>query len=182
MNVLLLPFMLLAAAGFVLSAAVHGLSIAGMRIPGAGLVWTLHMGIFVVWIPAVLVSLGSTRHASRKEYWRVVLAGCPVSMRRGLYVLFGYAVLNFVIFLVTTVNLPKSPNRAALPSVIRAFSGHWMAFYAAAFAILFSRIHAPDRPRERKCPQGHAVSPTAGYCPECGLALSAPLVNPGRGG
>ncbi len=164
--------MVLAAVGLVLSVAAHAMSIAGIQIPGGGLVWALHMGIFVVWIPAVLVSLRSTRHASRKDYWKVVLAGRPVWMRRGLYVLFGYAVLNFVIFLATTANLPKSHGGGALPSVVRGFSGHWMAFYAAAFAVLYSRVHAPDIYRERKCPQGHVVSPMTGYCPECGRAVS----------
>jgi len=60
----------------------------------------------------------------------------------------------------------------APPSVVRGFSGHWMIFYGAAFAVLYSRIHAPELYRERKCPQGHTASPTARFCSECGYDFS----------
>lgn len=144
------------------------MALAGAVIPGGKLVWGLHIGIFVVWIPAMYVSMRTTRLANRKDFWKVALAGCPDWMRRGLYVLFGYAALNFVIFMATTAGEHKQPTGDAPPSVVRGFSGHWMVFYGAAFAILYSRIHAPQFYRERKCPQGHDVSPAARYCSECG--------------
>lgn len=88
----------------------------------------------------------------------------------------------FAMKMTNTVNLPKSHGGAAPPAVIRGFSGHWMAFYAAAFALLYSRVHAPEFHRERRCPQGHPVSPTAGYCPACGLAVPAPIQGPNPAG
>jgi hypothetical protein len=42
----LVPFMLLAALGFILSVAVHVASIAGIAIPGGQSVMLLHIGIF----------------------------------------------------------------------------------------------------------------------------------------
>lgn len=173
MKTTLYPFMVLAACGIALSIAAHFMALAGVPIPGGGLVWVLHAGIFVVWVPAVLVSLKMTRHASRKDLWKVALAGCPEWMRRSLYVLFGYAMLNFILFFVTTAGQPRKDHQnSSSPEVIRGFSGHWMIFYGVAFAIFYSRIHSPELYRERKCPQGHSSAPTARFCSECGHDFS----------
>ena len=162
--------MVLAAGGFILSVAAHLAALAGIAVPGGGLVWALHIGIFVVWIPTVLVSSRITRYSNRRDFWKTALAGCPPWMRRALYIVFGYALLNFILFIASTSGHPK-PVGAAPPSVIRGFSGHWMVFYGAAFATLYSVTHAPYLLRERRCPQGHAVAPTARFCPECGYAF-----------
>ena len=55
-------------------------------------------------------------------------------MRRFFYVLVGYAVLNFILFIATTGGHPKQRTAEAAPSVIRGFSGHWMIFYCAALS------------------------------------------------
>lgn len=162
--------MFLAALGFILSVTAHVMALAGIPFPGGGLVWGLHIGIFVVWIPAVIVGNRATRYSNRKDYWKTTTAGCPLWMRRALYVLFYYAIINFILFIVSTAGEPKTTG-AAPPSVIRGFSGHWMIFYGAAFATLYSAIHAPRLLRECKCPQGHSVAPTDRFCPECGSAL-----------
>jgi hypothetical protein len=173
MKVILYPFMVLAGFGLALSIAAHCMALAGVPIPGGRLVWGLHIGIFVVWIPTVLTSMQTTRYANRKDFWKVALAGCPLWMRRAGYILFGYAILNFIVFMATTANQSKQQQIGdAPPSVVRGFSGHWMIFYGAAFAVLYSRIHAPELYRERKCPQGHTASPTARFCSECGYAFS----------
>ena len=145
MKAILYPFMLLAEFGLALSIAAHCMALAGTPIPGGKLVWGLHVGIFVVWIPAVLTSMQVTRYANRKDFWKIALVGCPIWMRRAFYVLFAYAILNFLVFMATTASQPKRPTGDAAPSVVRGFSGHWMIFYGAAFAILYSRIHAPQR-------------------------------------
>ncbi len=119
-----------------------------------------------------------TRYASRRDSWKVALEGCPIWMRRALYGLFGYAILNFIIFIVTTGGGSNQPPGDAPPSVVRGFSGHWMFFYGAAFAILYSRIHLENLYRPRKCPQGHDASPTARYCPECGYRFPNETSNP----
>jgi hypothetical protein len=169
MNFVLYPFMLLATFGFALSVVAHLAGLAGVAIPGGGQVWALHVGIFVVWLPTVLVGKRIARYSNRKDFWKVVLAGCPAWMRAAVLLLFGYAFLNFLLFIVNTIG--HSPAGAAPPSVIRGFSGHWMLFYGVAFATFYSAIHAPHLLRERKCLSGHAVSPTARFCPECGYAF-----------
>jgi len=158
--------MLLAACGLMLSIVAHGMALLGLVIPGGRLVWVLHFGIFVVWIPTGLTMMWSTRYTSYNRVWKQALGGCPVWMRSGVYLLFGYAMFNFILFMATMPG--NKPTGDAPPSIVRGFSGHWMVFYGAAFAILYSAVYAPGLRRERKCPQGHTVSPTARYCSDCG--------------
>src|SRR5207302_3171464 len=130
MRILLYPFMIMAATGFVLSLATHLLALAGMAPPGGGLVWRLHIGIFAVWIPTVMISQRKARGLQRKADWKTVLAGCPPWMGRALQVVFAYAVVNFILFIIGMSGQPK-PVGPAPPSVLRGFSGHWMVLYGA---------------------------------------------------
>jgi hypothetical protein len=64
-------------------------------------------------------------------------------MRYMVYGFFGYAIINFLLFIAVA---PSGGHGANPPTVVwRGFSGHWMAFYSAAFAILYSAV----RPEER---------------------------------
>jgi len=71
MNVLLYPFMFLAAVGLVLSMGCHLAALAGSPIPGGNWVWGLHIGIFAVWLPTVLVANRITRHGKRSDFWKL---------------------------------------------------------------------------------------------------------------
>lgn len=168
--------MLLAACGLALSVGAHALSLAGQPVPGGKLVWVLHAGIFVVWVPAVLVLRRPKVQAGSDNSWKSAFAGCPAWMRGGLYFLFGYAMLNFLWF-VATADQHKKPAGDAPASVIRGFSGHWMAFYGAAFGIFYSRRQAPHLYREHQCPLGHHISPTDRFCPICGTQIPSPSEN-----
>jgi len=167
---ILLPFIGLSAIGFILSVAAHICAIEGWSLPGGKAVWALHIGIFAVWIPTVLVSIRSSQGDKRKDFWKIALIGCPKWIRQALYVIFGYAILNFIYFMATTVNRPQPPGDAP-PQVIRGFSGHWMVFYGAAFATLCSAYRVGYSGMRRKCPNGHVVAITAKFCDECGAQL-----------
>jgi hypothetical protein len=173
---ILLPFITLAAMGFVLSVAAHVQALRRLPMPGGKAVWALHIGIFVVWLPTVVVAYRFTRGATRKDFWKIALIGCPKWMRQALYVIFGYAILNFIYFMATTVNRPPSRGDAP-PEVVRGFSGHWMVFYGAAFATLYSAYVVGYSGIQRKCPNGHSVPITAKFCEECGAQLAPPLLN-----
>ena len=173
MHTILYPLMLLAGAGFALSLAAHAIAWAGMPLPGGALVWALHIGVFVVWIPTVFVCVKTTRYADRNDFWKVALSGCPAWMKKALYVLVAYAVCNFIVQILTSTTHGVQTMGDAPPAVIRGFSGHWMVFYGTAFAVLYSVIHAPHLLRPRKCPQGHAVGPEVSFCPKCGYAFPA---------
>ena len=170
MNFILYPFMALAAIGLALSISTHVLALLGLDMPGGQLVWHLHTGIFVVWLPTVLVSMRMTRHVKRKDFWKVAFLGCPVWMRRTLYALFAYAVLNFILFMFFSTGHVHSGGNAPA-SVVRGFSGHWMIFYGVAFGTLYSAIYRPELLKSRKCTNGHAVDPVARFCPTCGHAV-----------
>ena len=147
MRVLALPFLLVAGAGFLLSLTAHLLALFGIEMPGGGLVWTLHVGIFFVWIPATLICGHKLRAVPRKDQMDALLGDCPLWMRRGVKILFAYAIVNFFLFMVSTMGHPK-PTGAAPPAVIRGFSGHWMIFYAVAFSAFYSIIRRTEKKPE----------------------------------
>jgi hypothetical protein len=167
---LLYPFMFLSALGFLLSLVAHVVSICGLSIPDRIPVMDLHIGIFIVWFPAVLVAGRMTNSTNRKDFWKVALSGCPLWMRRSFYVIGGYALLNFAFFILRGGT--RASGGEASPSIVWGFSGHWLAFYGAAFAILYSAIHAPQIMQKRYCSEGHLTSPSDDFCPKCGRSLT----------
>ena len=127
----LLPLVIFAAAGFILSLIVHLLSVLGVRQPGGDLVFFLHAGIFVIWIPAVFLS--------QKSRGKDITDGLPRWMKYAIGVLFVYALLNFAYFMaVAPKKGSKEMNQHPAPAkVVRGFSGHWLIFYSAGFATLW---------------------------------------------
>jgi len=139
---MLWPFIALSAVGLALSLWVHLGALAGRRVAPEAFFWMLHMGIFVVWIPAVLVGMKRVGNTRRKDYWKLVLRGTPEWMRYMVYGFFGYALLNFAIFFFQAPHGGSGANPP--PMVWRGFSGHWMLFYSAALATLYAAAASPD--------------------------------------
>lgn len=171
MNVLLYPFMLLSALGLLLSIGSHLAALAGFPIPGGNLVWGLHIGIFVVWLPTVLVANRISRYGKRSDFWKLALSGCPTWARYALYGLFGYAVINFILGMNNMPGRHEGATATTPGAEVRLFSGHWMVFYGAAFATLYSALNNSTLLKSRKCIQGHDVAPLDKFCPECGAVL-----------
>jgi len=86
MNTILYVLVSIAGTGLVLSVIVHAASLAGIPTPLGEKSWILHIGIFVVWFPAVLVRQPLTREFKQKDLWRAALRGCPAWMRRFVWV------------------------------------------------------------------------------------------------
>lgn len=169
MRTLMYPFLLIAALGFSLSLVAHILSLCGIEISSALHVMYLHIGIFVVWFPAVLVVSKMTGYANRRDLWKITLSGCPLWMRRAIYILFGYTAFNFILFMMR--NGAQRESGETSPSIVWGFSGHWLLFYGIAFAVFYSAIHAPQLLEKRFCSYGHPASPLDQYCSRCGAAL-----------
>ena len=146
---LLLPFIVLSATGFLLSIVAHVASLLGATVPGGKLVWALHMGIFVVWFPALLVSYRINGGRAQGDLWKYVLSDWPKWVRYAAYGLVAYGIVNFILFIITTESGPQ-PDGDAPPSIIRGFSGHWMIFYGAAFMILTSVYLNPALLKKKK--------------------------------
>lgn len=157
----------LSAVGLVLSLWVHLGAAMGRRVAPEALFWILHMGIFVVWLPTVLVARKRVGNRSSKDYWKVVLRGSPDWMRYMVYGFFGYAFLNFALFMTKA---PSGSGSGATPPIVwRGFSGHWMLFYSAALATLYSAAKATEG--VRRCLNGHPVPATATFCSRCGQSV-----------
>ncbi|MGD0299226.1 MAG: hypothetical protein ABSE86_19145 [Bryobacteraceae bacterium] len=125
----------LAAVGLALSITSHLAALQAKPGPLGNYTWILHLGALAVCVPAALVARRLMRGVPRKDQWKALLAGCPAWMKYLLYGFLGYAVVNFAIFMVT----PHSGGTGTMPPpVVRGFSGHWMAIYAGALAILYS--------------------------------------------
>jgi hypothetical protein len=162
------PFRWLAVAGFVASAIVHVSSLLGLRQPFGEAAWGLHIGIFVVWLPTVIVAQRLSKGVRQAEFWKATLRGCPPWMKRATGGLFAYALLNFFVGIALG---PESESDR-----FRIFSGHWMVFYFVAAVTLYSagQLGSLAPPR---CPNGHDVSPFAKFCGACGAAIPpAPIV------
>jgi hypothetical protein len=138
--ILLAPFFVLAVIGLVLSITAHSAALLGQPQPLGPAAWGLHVGVFVVWLPAVFAANRLTGGVKRKDFWMTALRGCPAWMRWLTYGFFGYAIGNFMIFLATAPPKGTEAGANASPAVFRGFSGHWMAFYSAAAAFLYSTI------------------------------------------
>ena len=103
----------------------------------------LHVGIFVVFFPAIFVAQKRVGSANRKDFWKVVTKGSPDGLRYLLYFFFAYAFVNFAIFMAQA---PTGKQTGETPAVVwRGFSGHWMVFYCASFVILSSTLHSSRR-------------------------------------
>lgn len=168
MSVLLLPLIAIAACGFSLSAVLHLCALAGQApawlLP---LVDTysgaLTLGIFVVWVPAVLLSQYMQIKRQEQFSWNSSLAGCPRWMRYAVGGLFIYAFGNFF--------LSVRHAETELFGAMRTFSGHWMLFYGVAFTIFYSIWRRPQLMRPQLCPLGHHVGHHDHFCPECGTRI-----------
>jgi hypothetical protein len=179
-NILLLPLMVYAAIGLALSLVAHLLAYAGLQLGGTGLFFALHIGIFPLWIPVMLI-VGRMSGGSRsRDVWKAILAECPVWMKYMTLGFLAYAVVNFALFMLLIAFVhPNAGQHGAPPSAVwRGFSGHWMAFYSAALAVVTAAWQRGLADLQRRCVNGHVVGYDDRFCPTCGAPLDkTPLVD-----
>jgi len=149
----------IALTGFVLAAAVHLLSLAGVdlaeQVPS---VWGLHFGLFVVFIPFVFASRKTLGNRPSLADLRTLVPGWVFFVGAALFI---YAVVNFVLFAAGSQGgspsiregkyvlldhghvikeLSHADYAAAQANLLRGFSGHWLLFYYVPFAyFLFAK-------------------------------------------
>jgi len=128
----LLPFIIFAGTGLILSLIVHVLGFFGVVLPIKDAVFALHMGIFVIWIPVVALNQGRGRNDMFKQG--------PKWVQRALTCVFVYALASFIYFIATAPSKKerRSAGKSAPPSVVRGFSGHWILFYSVGLAALWN--------------------------------------------
>jgi hypothetical protein len=179
-QLVLLLLILYAACGLMLSLAAHLLALAGHPPGGNALFFALHIGIFPLWIPVVLISMKMMNGVRRQDYWEVALAGCPPWMKYMTYGFFAYAVINFAIFVILVPKGKPPVGGAPPPEVWHGFSGHWMLFYSAGLAILTGvYLRGGFGNLQQRCPFGHEVAFGDQYCATCGAKVEQPVLNQG---
>jgi len=177
MRFLIKPVLGLSAIGLVLSIVVHVAALLGIDLQLGQSVFSLHMGIFLMWFPAVFLAMkmGRGKRTSLWGFggtmsWKQVLSGCPPWMTYALYGLFVYVFANFFLAMDNTTSDPG--ESASSPRAVRLFSGHWLMFYYAAFAIAYSALMKPELLGDAVCKLGHKALPGDKFCSECGGAVS----------
>jgi hypothetical protein len=169
MTALIYSFFALAVIGFVAMLLVHVSSLFGVTSPFDHFLKFLGPGVFVVFLPTVLVMNQLSRDFKQKDIWRAALRGCPQWMRRAVWVIFGYGWIGFFALpLLFGGGMDAAANKA------RSMSATLLIFYVIPVAILYSATQVKRVDDSRRCVNGHRVSPLAKFCEECGSPV-APL-------
>jgi hypothetical protein len=156
-------FLLLSAMGFIAVAAVHVASLFGATFLFEHSLKFLGPAIFVVWLPTVFVANRLCRDFKQKDFWRAALRGCPEWMRRGVWIIFGYAWVGFF-----ALPLLYGGGMESVANKARSMSAGLLTFYWIAGSVLYSATRAEKLDESRRCLNGHRISPSAKYCEECG--------------
>jgi Protein of unknown function (DUF3592) len=154
----------LSAIGLSISIWLHVAVLMGRTPPSAA--WSLHVGIFVVWFPAVFAAQGMVGYPKRKDLWKVILRNAPDWMR---YMVYGFFAYGFRLFVFDMFKDPALSGLNSPSSKWRGFTGTWMIFYSAALAILYSAAETVDR--TPRCLNGHTVPSQAKFCAQCGQPI-----------
>jgi len=155
------PVMLLSAAGTVACGVLFILgSVGAYRLP-ANKPPVLFIGIFVVWFPTVILMNRLTRDFKQKDVWKAALRGCPPWMRMTLWVFVG-GVMATTFLPVAWKGRPGEEGFILFPSI----------FYAVSFCTMYSLVKVDRLDAERRCLNGHAISPLAKFCEECGAPVA----------
>jgi hypothetical protein len=167
-RVLLYPFVVLAAVGLVLTLIVHLSIWAGLPLGKHG--FSLFGGVFVVWLPVVLVFQLLTRDCKQKESWKVCMRECPVWMKRMFSGFFIYAFISFGFLLFGMyTDIKSGGSGGGLPKFVSlGSSGFCLMFYSTAMAVLYSARKILKKENMKSCPNGHQVASTEKFCPYCG--------------
>lgn len=127
-----------ALLGWALSFGVHLTTLNGMDVSKSFPVMVLHAGIFIILIPATIILRQNPelkqfealpwreRMGAPLFYWKVIFRYCPVWLR-----IFS---IGFFIYGFSSFFIRMTGNNAQFTLL---FSGHWMAFYAIAMAMMY---------------------------------------------
>jgi len=160
-------FEALAIIGFVVSALVNVGTLSSRWSP-PNYFWVLHVGIFLVFFPAVFVAQKRVGSTNRKDFWKVVLKDAPDWMKYFLYAVFAYvAAIGIPPWIRALQQTPGTPRTGSGDWTL--FSATWMVFYWASFAILYAAMKQ-ERLRPR-CVKGHPVPPGSNFCSQCGQPM-----------
>ena len=159
------PVMVVSALGVIACFLLHIATFFAGPEFGQRLLFILFSGIFIVWLPTVLLMNRLTRDFKQRDLWKAALRGCPGWMQKTLWVVWGY-----VFFAAFILPFLRGSNPGASPGSFLIFPA---AFYSTSFGVMYSVVNVDRFDASRRCLNGHAISPLAKFCQECG-APAAP--------
>jgi len=132
------PLMYLALAGFLISLCINIACVLRKQMPLDAPFFLMHLGIFVVFFPAILTAQKMVGNTNRRGFWKAVMKNVPEAVSYLFYVIFAYSWLTG--FYSFFNGAPANGHRSTLSSGSEwlVFSGIWMDFYYASFAIFLS--------------------------------------------
>ena len=160
----------IAGLGLLLGFIVHVVSLFGFYIGEKfPFIWALHVGIFIVWLPAILElkknpelnQQNAVNFSNPFKVFGIIFKDTPKPVMIISVVFFFYATINFLLFMLagqggvpdiidgkyvihnhgSIMNeLTETEYFKMKANEIRGFSGHWMAFYGFAMGILWPKI------------------------------------------
>jgi hypothetical protein len=162
------PVMILSAAGVVLCISFYLLGLTRIySLPAKGLP-ILFGGLFAVWLPTVILSNRLTKDFKQRDFWKAALRGCPACMRAALWVVIGCVFAVFFLAVLSRRSLGDAPQTFVLFPIM---------FYAVSFCVMYSLINVEKHDSVRRCLNGHAISPLAKFCEECGAPAAPDSTN-----
>ena len=159
----------IAGLGLILGLLVHVISLLGIYIGDkVPFVWVLHLGIFIVWLPAILILKKNPdfqqpdfkTSLNPKKFYGSLFKDSPKPIMIISLFFFVYAMINFFLFIQAgqggvpsiidgkyVINnhgsiikeLTETEYFKMKANEIRGFSGHWMAFYGISMGILWPK-------------------------------------------
>ncbi|HVK79227.1 MAG TPA: hypothetical protein VM915_01310 [Verrucomicrobiae bacterium] len=144
-----------AAIGWALSFAMSIAGFVGLSVPQS-LTGTVFVGLFPLWLCAVVLAGRATRGVSQVDFWKAALRGCPDWLRYAIWSSWAYTFLMFAL-------MALGANREA------AGAGFVGVFYASALGIFITNATTTKEPSE--CSNGHKVGPFDKFCRECGSEI-----------
>jgi len=170
LRAVLMPLVVLSAVGGILSLCANVVLLFEPPLPFHyfSVVLVLAVGLMVVSIPAILCALTLTRDFEAGVFFKAVLRGCPMWMRRVTYATQAYFFLAFVLLLFTAWTEPL-PFRESTYAALMA--GGLSAPYSSMMATMYCMIHVKETDRARRCMEGHPLSPSANFCERCGAPV-----------
>jgi len=164
--------MVLSAIGLFASFVLHITSFYAGPEFGKRETSILFPGIFIVWVPTIFLANKLTRDFKQRDFWKAALRGCPASMCKSLWILWGY-----VFFAAFVLPFLRGSNPGASPGGFLIFPA---AFYSVSFGVAYSVLHVDRFDEGRHCLNGHRISPLAKFCEECGAPAAPESTNTAR--
>jgi len=154
-------FFVLSIVGLFLGLVVHIYSLFGIDVGETiQFIWGLHIGVFIVWFPAILELAQRPEFKNRrfnnrmknKEFYGILFKDTPKPMQVITMVFLAYAIINFFLFVSGNFGIGGVTESQAIETTsnaneIRGFSGHWMLFYSMAAAILWPKKNLENEQR-----------------------------------